>query len=632
MDGLDPAQWPELTLPQMLRRQAERQPRKVALRQKEFGIWRALDWEGYWRRSLDLALGLQSLGLGAGAHVAIVSENRQEWLLAQMGAGVLGAVCVGVYPTSPASEMGYVLEHAGVDLAICEDQEQADKVLAVKDRLPALRGIVMIETKGLRNYPPEVRQLILPFEELIARGGGARPAAPAPPPPPAGGAAPGGGGAAPRRRRHVQARLDGQRLDEVGLMIYTSGSTGKPKGAMIRYANMRAVAPGIADRLEMDSETVHLSYLPLCHVAEQMLSAFVPIYLGAQVNFGESIRTVQEDLREVAPSVFLGVPRIWEKLHAAISIKMQETGRLRQALYRRALSACGAFLHKDRSQRNWRERLTYGFYYWLILRALQNFIGLRRVKVALTGAAPIPQEVLRYFRSLGVPLVEVYGLTESTGMVFGQRRQAVRVGTVGEPILGVRYRVGEHGELLLQGGMVFGGYYRNEEATAQAVRDGWLHTGDVAAVEDGQVRIVDRLKDIMITAGGKNLTPTEIEAAVKASPYVKECVAIGDGRRFVSALIQIEFDTVAKWAEINGIAYTHFRSLAEHPRVRDLVQQAVDHANKDLAQVARIKRFHLLVKELDHDDGEVTATMKVRRASIHQAYAAEIEALYRETA
>ncbi|AKQ59781.1 AMP-dependent synthetase/ligase [Bordetella hinzii] len=610
MDGLDPAQWPELTLPQMLRRQAERQPRKVALRQKEFGIWRALDWEGYWRRSLDLALGLQSLGLGAGAHVAIVSENRQEWLLAQMGAGVLGAVCVGVYPTSPASEMGYVLEHAGVDLAICEDQEQADKVLAVKDRLPALRGIVMIETKGLRNYPPEVRQLILPFEELIDRGAAAGDPA----------------------RRDVQARLDGQRLDEVGLMIYTSGSTGKPKGAMIRYANMRAVAPGIADRLEMDSETVHLSYLPLCHVAEQMLSAFVPIYLGAQVNFGESIRTVQEDLREVAPSVFLGVPRIWEKLHAAISIKMQETGRLRQALYRRALSACGAFLHKDRSQRNWRERLTYGFYYWLILRALQNFIGLRRVKVALTGAAPIPQEVLRYFRSLGVPLVEVYGLTESTGMVFGQRRQAVRVGTVGEPILGVRYRVGEHGELLLQGGMVFGGYYRNEEATAQAVRDGWLHTGDVAAVEDGQVRIVDRLKDIMITAGGKNLTPTEIEAAVKASPYVKECVAIGDGRRFVSALIQIEFDTVAKWAEINGIAYTHFRSLAEHPRVRDLVQQAVDHANKDLAQVARIKRFHLLVKELDHDDGEVTATMKVRRASIHQAYAAEIEALYRETA
>ncbi len=240
--------------------------------------------------------------------------------------------------------------------------------------------------------------------------------------------------------------------------------------------------------------------------------------------------------------------------------------------------------------------------------------------------------MLRYFRSLGLPLVEVYGLTESTGMVFGQRRQAVRVGTVGEPILGVRYRVGEQGELLLQGGMVFGGYYRNEEATAQAVRDGWLHTGDVVAVEDGQVRIVDRLKDIMITAGGKNLTPTEIEAAVKGSPYVKECVAIGDGRRFVSALIQIEFDTVAKWAEINGIAYTHFRSLAEHPRVRDLVQQAVDHANKDLAQVARIKRFHLLVKELDHDDGEVTATMKVRRASIHQAYAAEIEALYRETA
>lgn len=607
---MDHAQWPLLTLPQMLCKQAQDQPQAIALRQKDFGIWQPLSWEAYWRRSLDIAMGMRALGLGPGARVAIVSENRQEWLLAQMGAGVLGAVTVGVYPTSPANEMGYVLEHAEVDLAICEDQEQTDKVLEVLPRLPALRAIVMMETKGLRNYDEQTRALILPFEELAARGAAA----------------------AASDRHEVEARLAAQSLDDVGLMIYTSGSTGKPKGAMIQYGNMRAVGPGIAERLEMSRASVHLSYLPLCHVAEQMLSTFVPIYLGSQVNFGESIRTVQEDLREVAPTLFLGVPRIWEKLHSAISIKMQESGRLRQWLYQRALNACHGFLEKDASQRNWRERISYGVYYWLILRALHNFIGLRRVRVALTGAAPIAQEVVRYFRSLGIPLIEVYGLTESTGMVFGHRRDAVRVGTVGGPTLGVEFKVGEQGELLLRGGMVFGGYHRNPEATAQTIRDGWLHTGDVVAVENGHVRIVDRLKDIMITAGGKNLTPTEIEGAVKASPYIKECIAIGDGKRFVTALIQIEYDTVAKWAELHGIAFTHFRSLAEHPQVRGVVQEAVDQANRQLAQVAQIKRFHLLTKELDHDDGEVTATMKVRRASIHQAYATEIDALYRETA
>jgi long-chain acyl-CoA synthetase len=365
-------------------------------------------------------------------------------------------------------------------------------------------------------------------------------------------------------------------------------------------------------------------------VAEQMLSTFVPLYLGSQVNFGESIRTVQEDLREVAPTIFLGVPRIWEKLHASISIKMQEAGRLQQWLYRRALAACAPFLEKSPAQYTARERLTHALWYWLVLRALQNFIGLRRVRVAMTGAAPIPPDVVRYFRNLGVPLLEVYGLTESAGMIFGQHPDRVKVGTVGEPILGVDWKMGDAGELLVRGDMVFQGYYKHPEATADTVRDGWLHTGDVVAEQDGRVRIVDRLKDIMITAGGKNLTPSEIENAVKGSPYVKECIVIADGRKYVSALIQLEFDTVGKWAESRRIAFTHFRSLAECAQVRELVQQEVSRANAGLAPVAQIKRFHLLTKELDHDDGEVTATMKVRRASIYRTYANEIETLYVE--
>ena len=605
---IDPAVWPELTLPQMLREQARRQPGAIAIRQKDFGIWKPLTWAGYWQRACHVGLGLRALGLSVGGRVAVVSENRVEWLLTQLGAGTVGGVAVGVYPTSPAEEMGYVLEHADVELVVCEDQEQTDKVLQVADRLPLLRRIVMIETKGLRSYAPAERERIVSFAEIEAEGA-RREAA---------------------ELTALNAALDAQRLDETGLMIYTSGSTGKPKGAMLSYRNMRGVAPGIADRLSMDAHSVHLSYLPLCHVAEQMLSTFVPLYLGSQVNFGESIRTVQEDLREVAPTIFLGVPRIWEKLHASISIKMQEAGRLQQWLYRQALARCAPFLEKSPAQYSMGERLTHTLWYWLVLRALQNFIGLRRVRVAMTGAAPIPPDVVRYFRTLGVPLLEVYGLTESAGMIFGQHPDRVKVGTVGEPILGVEWKMGDAGELLVRGDMVFQGYYKNADATADTVRDGWLYTGDVVAEQDGRVRIVDRLKDIMITAGGKNLTPSEIENAVKGSPYVKECIVIADGRKFVSALIQLEFDTVGKWAESRRIAFTHFRSLAETAEVRELVQQEVSRANAGLAPVSQIKRFHLLTKELDHDDGEVTATMKVRRASIYRTYAKEIEMLYVE--
>ncbi|HLT99320.1 MAG TPA: AMP-binding protein [Burkholderiaceae bacterium] len=596
----------ELTLPQMLRARAARTPKAVAIRQKDFGIWNPYTWEDYWQRACHVGLGMRALGLAEAGHVGIISENRLEWVLAQMGAGAVAAVAVGVYPTSPAPEVSYVLGHADVELVFCEDQEQAEKVIDSLPALPALRHIVVMETKGFRNYPASLRDRIHSFTELEALG-----------------------------RQHAQAAaslihdvLARQQLDDIGLMIYTSGSTGKPKGAMISYRNMRAIVPGIVDRLQLEADSKHLSYLPLCHVAEQMLTTFVPIYLGSQINFGESLRTVQEDLREVAPTLFLGVPRIWEKLHAAITIKMQESHAPMQALYRHALAACGPFAHKHAGERSLRERLIYRFWYWLILRALLNFIGLRHARVALTGAAPISPNVIRYFRTLGVPLIEVYGLTESTGMILGQPLNDIRWGSVGTPTTGATCAVSETGELLLRGEMVFAGYYKSPEQTSEVIQDGWLHTGDVVRQEGETVYIVDRLKDVMITAGGKNLTPSEIENAVKDSPYIKECIVVADRRKFVSALIQIDFETVSKWAESRGIAFTHFRSLAENPKVRELVEAEVGKANSQLADVARIRRFHLLTKELDHDDGEVTATMKVRRASIYKMYGSEIEALY----
>lgn len=599
---------PHLTLPQMLREQARLKPSHIAIRQKDFGIWKPLSWQAYAERAMHVGLGLRAIGLAAGGHVGVLSENRTEWVLAQMGTGLVGGVTVGVYPTSPASEVAYVVGHADIEVIVCEDQEQTDKVIESLDSLPRLRRIVVIETKGLRNLAPEHRDKVTTFAEVERLGAAS---------------ASQGGGAL------VDTALAAQTLDDIGLMIYTSGSTGKPKGAMLSYRNIRGVVPGIVDRLGLDGDTTHLSYLPLCHVAEQMLTAFVPPYLGSQVNFGESIRTVQEDLREVAPSIFLGVPRIWEKLHASISIKLQETGRLQRGLFDRAWKRCEALATRPRTQWSSADRLVHAASYWMVLRALQNFIGLRRVKVALTGAAPIPPDVVRFFRTLGVPLVEVYGLTESSGMVTGHRPDDVVVGTVGPPTLGVEHRVADNGELLLRGDMVFAGYYKNDEATAQSIRDGWLHTGDVVRQEpNGHLRIVDRLKDIMITAGGKNLTPSEIENTMKGSPYIKECVIVAEGRKFVGALIQIDYETVGKWAEAQRIPFTNFRSLTEHADVLKLIGDEVARGNGKLAQVSHIRRFHLLAKELDHDDGDVTATMKVRRSAIYKSYASEIERLY----
>jgi long-chain acyl-CoA synthetase len=592
----------DLTLVQMLRAHAKERPDMLALRQKDFGIWRAYSWRDYYQRARHFGLGLRALGLSEGGHVAIIAENRVEWVIAQMGIGLVKAICVGVYPTSPWNEVAYVLEHSDAEMVVCEDQEQTDKVLEAWPQLPQLKHNIVIDPKGLRSYPAPPSA----FEEIETLGREFEQSHPG----------------------LIDELLDSQQMDDIALMIYTSGSTGRPKGAMISWGNLQAGAPGLIELLGVDQQSTSLSYLPLCHVAEQALTNIAPVYVGSAVSFGESLRTIQEDLREIAPTFFLGVPRIWEKLHSAIYIKMQETGGLRQGLFARAMSACEPLATKPKAQWSMGERLTYSIYYWLVFRALQNFIGLRRCSIALTGAAPISTGILQFFRTLGVPLVEVYGQTESTGVATAQRPDNVCLGTVGIAVAGLEVALGEQNEILMRGGTVFKGYYKNDEATEATLRDGWLHTGDVGEWQEGQLRIVDRLKDIMITAGGKNLSPTEIENTIKASPYIKECIVVGEARKYVSALIQVDFETAAKWAEQERIAYTTFRSLTELEKVQELIQTEVSKGNDRLPQVAQIKRFHLLSKELDHDDDEVTATMKVRRSKIYEKYAGVIESLY----
>jgi long-chain acyl-CoA synthetase len=609
---MSPRPPPEATLPQRLRFWARTWPDRVAFRQKDFGIWQPYTWADYDRLARHFGLGMTQLGLPRGGHVAIVSENRKEWVIAQLGLGMVGGVTVGVYPTSPAEEVEFLLALSESRYAVCEDQEQVDKVLECKARLPALEAIVVIDPKGLRHYD---RAALHDFDEVLRLGAALERAQPG----------------------LVDERLAAQRGDDTALMIFTSGSTGRPKAAMITYDNISAAAAGGTELYGFSAADTVLSYLPLCHVAEQTFTVFNPIAVGATVNFAESLRTVQSDLREIAPTLFLGVPRIWEKLHAAMDIKAREAGGYRRRLFDRAFAAVRRFAVRPRETWSFAQRLAYGAWYLLVFRSLLNFIGLRRVRLAFSGTAPVSPDLLAFYRILGVPILEIYGMTEVSGLALGQKTGYSPPGTVGVAIPGVEVKLAEDGEVLMRGRTVFKGYYRNPAATAEMIdADGWLHSGDIGEwVEAGgnrEVRIVDRKKDILITSGGKNVAPSEVENLLKFSPFIREAVVIGERRHFVTALIQIDYETVGKWAEEHGVAYTNYKNLAENPRVRELVQAEVDRANARMPRVQNVRRFHILAKELDHDDGEMTATLKLRRKNIEEKYADVIEALYHDAA
>jgi long-chain acyl-CoA synthetase len=600
-----------LPLPQQLLHWAKTRPNDVALRQKQFGVWEPVTWKQYADQSRWFGLGLLQLGLQPGQTVAVLGENCREWVYAELGIAMVRGITAGVYPTSPEVEVEYLLALSEAPIIVCEDQEQLDKVLAIRERLPALRVIIIIDARGLRRYD---REGLHDFADVVTMGQHLE----------AGNAA------------AAAAATVGPKLDDIGLMVFTSGSTGRPKAAMMSWRGLGAAAQGLNTMLGCSERDSLVSYLPLCHVAEQMFSIHIPVLSGAGVNFAESLRTVQEDLRELAPQIFFGVPRIWEKFHSSIQTKLREAGGLRLALYRRALASLETTAVKPRASWSLMERARWAVWYVLILRALLNFVGLRRCRVAISSGAPIAPEILKFFRVLGVPIREAYGLTEASGATTMQPGDASPVGTVGVAYSTVELKLADDGEILIKGDVVFRGYYKNDAATAEAIdAEGWLHTGDVGRWDDGpagvagrELRIIDRKKDIMITAGGKNITPSEIENALRFSPFVKEAVVIADRRRFVSALIQIEFESVSAWAEQQGLTYTNFRSLVELAPVRELIQREVDAANAKMPQVQQVRKFHLLTKELDHDDGEVTATMKVRRKSVAEKYATVIEEIY----
>lgn len=594
------------TLPVLLRQQAAERPHALAMRHKKFGRWREYSWQDYATNCAHVGLGLRALGVRPGERVAIHSENRPEWLFADLGAQGIGAAVVGVYPTSPAEEVEYLLHHSESVVLIAEDEEQLDKTLSVRSRLPQLRKVVVIETRGIAHRLGD--PLIMTYAELQRLG-------------------------AQQRIEEYAECVSALDRKALAILVYTSGTTGPPKGAMLSHDNL--VTAGYAflkvHRPHPDDEV--LSYLPLCHIAERLLSLAWALPARVIVNFGDGTESLLDDLRVVQPHIFFGVPRVWEKMLAAVTIKMTDASRLKRMLY-------GFWLGQGRRiarKRLARERLSFwdtvlnGLGWFFLFRPLRERLGLVRVREVTSGSAPIAPQVLEFFWALGVRIRELYGMTENTAICTHTPDHDVRIGKVGRPHDGVEVRIADDGEILTRGPAIFMGYFNNEKATRDAIdEDGWLHTGDVGEVDaDGYVTITDRKKDILITSGGKNISPSWIENKLKVSPYVRESIVIGDRRKYVTALIGIELDTVGDWATRKGVAFTTYRDLSEKAEVRSLIGEWVEEVNRTLSNVEQVKRFALLPKELDHEDGQLTATQKVRRRAISAEFADLIEGLYR---
>jgi len=604
------------TVASRVRDRALHMPNRIALREKDFGIWQQVTWREYWERAELVGHALLALGVEPGDRVAVHSENRREWLYTDIGAVSVRAVSVGLYPTNPEAEVAYLLSHSGARVLIAEDQEQVDKALAVLDKLPALEKIVYIEPRGIRHRYTDPK--LLSWEEFLRLGEQHREAHP---------------GAVERRMAEAVE-------DDVLTMVYTSGTTGPPKGAMLTVSNVEYCIQVLVEGGGFTSpppspSDVTLSYLPLCHVAERIFTTWFSACAGIQVHFAESIETVQPNLREVQPTILFGVPRIWEKVLAGVRIRLDSASWVKRTIGRfwlRQADRIAATLVRTGGKHTAGSRLRYGIGYLFFFRSLRDRIGMRKVRYAASGAAPIAPEVLRFFMGIGVPMHEVYGMTENSAIATANRPGRVKVGTVGEPHPGVELKIDETtGEILTRHAGTFAGYWRDPEATSRAVTaEGWLHTGDVGEWVDGtHVKITDRMKDLIITAGGKNVAPSEIENALKASPFIKEAIVIGDRRAYLTALIGIELETVGHWAQARRLAYTTYRDLAEKPEVRKLVQSIVDEVNVRFASVEQIKTFSMLPKELDHEDGELTATQKVKRSAIATMFADQVEGMYR---
>ena len=599
------------TFPKLVRDNAERFASRVAIREKDYGIWQAYTWRDYVDQARLIALGLASLGFARGDKIAIIGDNRPQLYWTVMAAQALGGVPVPIYQDSIEREVQYVIDHAEARFALVEDQEQVDKLLHIKGQSPRLEYIVYDDSRGMRSYS---EPFLSSLAELVERGRKFEVGHPT----------------------YFDDEVARGRADDVAIICYTSGTTGVSKGAVLSHRNLILTAENAAAFEGVRSDEEILSYLPMAWVGDHVFSYAQSIVSGFAINCPESAATVLHDLKEIGPTYFFAPPRIWETILTNVMVRVEDCAWPKRKLVHFFFGLAQEIERARLSQEPvpaWR-RLLHPLGRLLVHGPLRDNLGMRRVRRAYTAGEAIGPEIFVFFRALGINVKQIYGMTEASVFITIQKDGDVRLDTVGTPIPGVELKISPAGEVLYRSPGVFQGYYKDPEATRQAVEDGWVRSGDAGFIDHaGHLRIVDRAKDVGRLADGTLFAPKYLENKLKFSPYVKEAVCIGAHRPHVTALINIDLTAVGNWAERRKIAYTSYTDLSQKPEVYDLIQREVERVNRSLIEDevlrgARIRKFLILHKELDPDDEEITRTRKVRRGYIAQKYAALIEALY----
>jgi long-chain acyl-CoA synthetase len=600
IDGCD-------TIARLFWNRVQDHPGKVALREKDFGIWNEYSWADWGEMARLAGLGLKSLGLQRGDRCSIASEINKEWVFADLGIICAGGITNGVYPTDAPDQVEYLINDSGTRFYFAEDEEQLDKVLEVRERTPTLEKIIIFDMDGLRALDDAQ---CMSFDQLLELGRKYQ-----------------------AQHPDVWAReIEAAQPNDVMILTYTSGTTGRPKGAMISQRNVLYQVAEVGGVLDMRDSDEQVGFLPLAHIAGRLFYVFCPIASVYAVNLVENLETTVENLQQVEPSAHFAVPRVWEKQYSTVAIMLKEGTALGRWVYDRCLSL-GENLAKRRLRG---EKIPLGLRLpWLfadkfVFRNIRQLLGINRARWLVTAAAPIAPELIAWYWALGVPMYEAYGQTECTGLATTNLAGVCRFGSIGKAIPGCEVKLSDEGEILIRGAGVIQGYWNKPEKTAETIIDGWLHTGDVGRIdEDGYIYIMDRLKDIIITAGGKNITPSEIENQLKFSPYISDAVVVGDKRPYLSCLVMIDQENVTKYAQDMDVPFTNYTSLCHTREVNDLVGEEIEKVNANFAQVETIKKFRLIDQLLDAEDEELTPTMKLKRKVVNEKYIDLIESMYK---
>ena len=597
------------TIPAIFWNAVEKRGPNIWMRQKHLGLWRSWTWNQTADAVREIAAGLMSLGFEKGETASILGNTVVEWVWADLGVLSCGGVSNGIYPTDAASQVHYLCEDSRTAILFVEDDEQLDKALEVRAQLPLVRKVVVFNMDGLRDLQDPG---VISLDALRALG-------------------------RTYLAQHpdaVHQRVAACRPEDLAILVYTSGTTGKPKGGMHLHQGLVYTVRGYNTLVAQDERDERMCFLPLCHIAERMGGEYFALYTGAKLNFVENPETIPENVREIAPTVFTAVPRVWEKFYSGVMISLKEAGVIQQAAYGWGIGVGTLIADRVLAGQTVSGWLKFQFRIaqWLALNNVRKLIGIHRARFLVTGAAPISPDLVKWYLALGVPMLEVWGMTETCGASTGVPANKIKPGSIGPAAAYNEMKLDPAtGEILVRGKNVFAGYLNLPEKTAETIdKDGWLHTGDVGVVDaDGFYRITDRMKDIIITAGGKNITPSELENDLKFSPYITDAVVIGDKLPYLTVIIMIDQENVEKFAQDADIPFSNYSSLTRAPEIQSLIQSELDRVNKKFARVEQIKKFFLLETQLTAEDEELTPTMKLKRKLVEKKYAPQIEAMYR---